>query len=91
MTIRELEFIDTLLASLGNSEEVFIIDSVGYNTLSEMFDVCGKHANKKVSIGFYVLGDANWHIGGNYEPSEVYIISDSDRKLFYFSVKIDPE
>ena len=32
MTIKELEFIDTLLASVGSREEIFIIDSVGYNT-----------------------------------------------------------
>ena len=83
MNTKELEFLDHLLRSTGG-ENIVVVDEEREHTLQESFGVCGKHAHNKIAAGFYVYGDADWQIMGDFEPSVMYILADNDSKLSYF-------
>jgi len=84
MNTKELEFLDHLLRSTSG-DNIVVVSEERENTLQEGFGVCGKHAQHKTAAGFYVYADADWQMYGDYEPSVMYMLADSDSKLFYFS------
>ena len=83
MNTKELDFIDHLIRSTDN-DNIVIISEEREITLKDQFGVCGKHAHQITVPGFYVYGNVDWQIFGDYEPSVMYLLSDCDNKLFYF-------
>ena len=83
MNTKELEFLDHLLRSTENID-IVVVSEGRERSLKESFGVCGKHAHHKIAAGFYVYGDVDWQILGDFEPSKVYMLADSDGKLYYF-------
>lgn len=86
MNNKELEFLDHLLRSTDGEKIVIEYYECGL-TLKEMFGVCGKHEQYKVAPGFYVYEEVDWQISGEFEPAAVYLLTDSEQRLFYFSPK----
>ena len=91
MNKKELEFLGCLLRSTS-SENIVVVDEdieEGENTLASYFSIAGKHASNNVVAGIYVYESPNWQIYGDFEPSKVYILAESDNQVFYFSPNFD--
>ena len=89
MKTKDLEFIEALIKSADSENIVVIKEFILETTLKDYFGVCGKHSDYNIAPGFYVYGDTDWQICGMYEPEIMFLLADSDKKLFYFSVNKD--